>query len=487
MAHDVFISHSSKDKPIADAISANLEAAGVRCWIAPRDIAPGEDWPRAIANAISQSRIMVLIFSTNANSSDQISRELSMAADSSLVIIPFKIDNVKPEPGKQYYLARTHWLDAMNPPTQKQVNVLVERVKSIIPEAGTRNLEKTALPTPEPKDASLESEPQVRELKQHRGAVTRVAFSRRAMITVGFIALGLGLLAVFFKPLSALPAQLFATSTPTLTSTLAATSTPTESPKETITDAVRTLTGHTRSVNGVAFSPDGKLLAAGSGDNMVMLWDAASGKEVRTLAATSSVGSVAFSPDGKLLAAGSGDNTLILWDVASGQEVRTLTATSTVGSVAFSLDGKLLASGSWDKSTVTLWDVASGQEVRTLTGHTGGVDSVVAFSPDGQLLASGSWDNSTMTLREVATGQEINTFNGHNGGVYSVAFSPDGKLLASGSNDKTVKLWDVASGQEVGTLKGYTGRVSSVAFSPDGKLLAAGSGDEVTLSEVKLR
>jgi hypothetical protein len=225
MAHDVFISHSSKDKPIADAISANLEAAGVRCWIAPRDIAPGEDWPRAIANAISQSRIMVLIFSTNANSSDQISRELSMAADSSLVIIPFKIDNVKPEPGKQYYLSRTHWLDAMNPPTQQQVNVLVERVKSIIPEAGTSNLEKTALPIPEPETDSLKSERQVRDLKQHRGAVTRVAFSRRAMITVGFIALGLGLLAVFFKPLSALPAQLFATSTPTFIPTTMPTAT----------------------------------------------------------------------------------------------------------------------------------------------------------------------------------------------------------------------------------------------------------------------
>jgi hypothetical protein len=118
MAHDVFISHSTKDKPIADAICTNLEIAGVRCWIAPRDIALGEDWPRAIANAISQSRIMVLIFSANANSSDQISRELSVAADSSLVIISFKIDNVKPEPGKQYYLSRTHWLDAMNFPTQ---------------------------------------------------------------------------------------------------------------------------------------------------------------------------------------------------------------------------------------------------------------------------------------------------------------------------------------------------------------------------------
>jgi hypothetical protein len=156
MAHDVFISHSSKDKAVADAICANLEAAGVRCWIAPRDIALGEDWPRAIANAISESPIMVLIFSANANSSEQISRELSVAADCNLIIIPFKIDDAKPEPGKQYYLARTHWLDAMNPPTQNQINLLVERVKSILPHAGTGGLDKTPLPTPEPRARAIQ-------------------------------------------------------------------------------------------------------------------------------------------------------------------------------------------------------------------------------------------------------------------------------------------------------------------------------------------
>jgi len=232
MAHNVFISHSSKDKAIADAICANLEDAGVRCWIAPRDIAPGDDWPRAIAGAISQSRVMVLIFSTNANSSDQISRELSVAADYNLAIIPFKIDNVKPEPGKQYFLSNTHWLDAMNPPTQKQINLLVERVKSIIPEAGTGNLIKRPLPTTEPKDASLKSELQASDIKRHRGAVKSVAFSRRAAIIVGLIVLGIGLFAVFAQSLSAISAQSFVTSTSTRkpTSTFTPTHTPTIAP-----------------------------------------------------------------------------------------------------------------------------------------------------------------------------------------------------------------------------------------------------------------
>jgi hypothetical protein len=132
MAHDVFVSHSSKDKPVADAICANLEAAGVRCWIAPRDIAPGEDWPTAITNAIAQSRVMVLVFSASSNSSEDVGRELFLASNNKLIIIPFKIENIEPEPGKQYYLARTHWLDAMNPPTKEQISVLVRRVKSIL-------------------------------------------------------------------------------------------------------------------------------------------------------------------------------------------------------------------------------------------------------------------------------------------------------------------------------------------------------------------
>ena len=140
MAHELFISYSSKDKPVADAVCANLEAAGIRCWIAPRDIAAGEDWPTAIARAIASSRIMLLIFSASSNASEDVGRELILAANNKLVIIPFRIDNVEAEPGKQYYLARTHWLDAVNPPTREQVAVLIQRVKTILP-ATDSNLE----------------------------------------------------------------------------------------------------------------------------------------------------------------------------------------------------------------------------------------------------------------------------------------------------------------------------------------------------------
>ena len=146
MAHDVFISYSHKDKSLADALSAAIENEGVSCWIAPRNIAPGMDWPAAISNAISLSRIMLLIFSSDSNASNDVSRELILASNSNLIILPFKIEDVTPEPGKQYYLARTHWFEAGNPPTQEQIDNLVSYVKSFLSDQATPDLIKPAPP-----------------------------------------------------------------------------------------------------------------------------------------------------------------------------------------------------------------------------------------------------------------------------------------------------------------------------------------------------
>jgi sugar lactone lactonase YvrE len=240
---------------------------------------------------------------------------------------------------------------------------------------------------------------------------------------------------------------------------------------------VRALTGHTRDIAWVAFSPDGTLLATSGTDGMARLWDVATGHTVRVLTGhTGHVFGVAFSPDGSLLATGSADQRPRLWDVATGQSVRTLTGhTGTVIGVAFSPDGTLLATGSHD-GMARLWDVGTGHTIRTFTGHTDFVYGV-AFSPDGSLLATGSADQRPR-LWDVATGQSVRTFTGHTSGVVVVAFSPDGTFLAtSGGEDKTVRLWDVATGQTVHTLTGHTDAVRGVAFSPDGALLATGSED----------
>ncbi|KAK4865268.1 hypothetical protein LT330_001891 [Penicillium expansum] len=239
---------------------------------------------------------------------------------------------------------------------------------------------------------------------------------------------------------------------------------------------LRSFEGHSSRVQSVTFSPDSRLLASGSHDNTVRLWDPATGALTKTLEGhLSSVMSVAFSSDGRLLASGSDDKTVRLWDPLTGALIQTLEGhLKSVASVAFSSDGRLLASGSGDK-IVRLWNPAIGALTQILEGHLGWVVSV-AFSSDGRLLASGS-DDKTVRLWDTLTGALIQKLEGHPMWVWTVAFSPDDRLLASGAGDEIVRIWDPATGALTQKLEGHSNDVLSVTFSPNGQLLASGSGD----------
>ncbi len=132
MAHDVFISYSSKDKQVADAACAVLESRSIRCWIAPRDILPGGDWAESIVDAIRDSRVMVLIFSSNANQSVQIKREVERAVHHGLSIIPLRIEDVAPTGALEYAISAAHWLDAFTPPMERHLHYLADVVKAIL-------------------------------------------------------------------------------------------------------------------------------------------------------------------------------------------------------------------------------------------------------------------------------------------------------------------------------------------------------------------
>jgi formylglycine-generating enzyme required for sulfatase activity len=131
MPHDVFISHSSKDKVVADAVCAMLEAAGIRCWIAPRDIFPGANWGEAIIDALSTSKAMVLIFSANSNESGQVVREVERAINKNIPVIPFRIENVPLSKAMEYFISTAHWLDAF-PLYEKHLAVLSQRLVGLI-------------------------------------------------------------------------------------------------------------------------------------------------------------------------------------------------------------------------------------------------------------------------------------------------------------------------------------------------------------------
>ncbi|MBV8484151.1 MAG: TIR domain-containing protein, partial [Verrucomicrobia bacterium] len=132
MPYDVFISHSSKDRLTANAVCNRLESAGIRCWIAPRDIIPGEGWSAAIMRGIDASKVMVLIFSENANVSAHVRREVAHACDHETTVIPMRIKDVTPKEGLKYYLDELHWLDALTPPLASHLETLTTRVKNIL-------------------------------------------------------------------------------------------------------------------------------------------------------------------------------------------------------------------------------------------------------------------------------------------------------------------------------------------------------------------
>lgn len=132
MGHDVFISHSSKDKAVADAVCAALESHAIRCWIAPRDIVPGMDWSEAIVRGIAECPVLALVFSQNANDSIQVRREVQRACERGRTVIALRIDAVMPNEALEYYLSSLHWINASSPPAPEHLDLLVQTVQRVL-------------------------------------------------------------------------------------------------------------------------------------------------------------------------------------------------------------------------------------------------------------------------------------------------------------------------------------------------------------------
>jgi RNA polymerase sigma factor (sigma-70 family) len=255
---------------------------------------------------------------------------------------------------------------------------------------------------------------------------------------------------------------------------------------------IKTWKGHGGAgiVRAVVFSADGKRLVTAGDDRTAHLWDPATGEEVRSFRGPAQAGRTshddgfrcaALSPDGKVLATGSADGAARLWDAATGKELHVLKKhLYGVGSAAFTPDGKSLLTGGYD-GKICVWEVATGNLLKELPGRQGGVTGLFV-TPDGKRVVSGGYDR-TVRVRDAATGKEVHTFAGHQGQVDGVAFSPDGKLLATASEDRTVRLWSGTKEVRRLTTEGGGG-VAAVAFSPDGKWLAAGAFNGISLWDV---
>lgn len=134
MPHDVFISYASNDKSVADAVCACLESHGLRCWYAPRDIAPGEDWGTAIVSAIAGCGVFVLVMTTQSNASKFVRREVERAVSAGKPILPLRMEDIQPSPALELFVSATHWLDALTPPLERHLELLATRVCALLQE-----------------------------------------------------------------------------------------------------------------------------------------------------------------------------------------------------------------------------------------------------------------------------------------------------------------------------------------------------------------
>jgi TIR domain len=131
MPHDVFISYSSKDKPVADRVCHALESQGERCWIAPRDIPYGADWQEAIMGALAEAGAMVLVFTGNTNESAHVRREVSAALEAGAIVIPLRTEEATPQGALRYNLINLHWMDAISPPLEGHIADLIKTLKRL--------------------------------------------------------------------------------------------------------------------------------------------------------------------------------------------------------------------------------------------------------------------------------------------------------------------------------------------------------------------
>ncbi len=278
------------------------------------------------------------------------------------------------------------------------------------------------------------------------------------------------------------------------------------------------LQGQTDSIQGVAFSADGSLIASASLDGSVWLWDTRTEKPERIFNGLTGRLSVAFSPDGTRLLAAAADGTLRVWDLRTNAELSALKGhLKAVNSVVFSPDGRLIASGSDDK-TVRLWDAQSGAAIAVLSDDRSQIVAV-AFSPGGTRVAAVGrdtsltvWEVSTglplfsirsqqvltslvftangtaiaiggnanqIQIRSIKDGSFVSLLNGQNTAIISLAISPDGLTLASGGRNGTVWLWNLKTGAKLAVLSGNPGGVNTLAFSPDGTRLISGGKDNL--------
>ena len=418
--YDVFISHSSKDKPAVRELAQRLKDDGLRVWFDEWEIKPGDMIGLKIEQGLEQSRTLVLVMSANAFASDWVTleRHTAMFRDPTNALrrfIPLRLDDAEIKDTLKQF-AYVDW-------RQKSDEHYAKLLTGIQPLTKTSSEQKGGL-----RPSKI--------LKGHTNEIWGVALTMNGRRMVSCF--GDKTLRVWDM----------------------------ESGK-----CIAILAGHSNRVFAVAVTPDGRIAVSGSLDKTVRLWNLAARKCIATLKGhTSTVWGVAVTPDGKKAISSSHDDTLRVWDIETRKCLGILEPENELDSpqvydVAMAADGKRAISAHQD-SFVRLWNLDSMKCVNHLIGHSKNVYGL-ALKPDGKRAISGSGDN-TMRVWDLDSGKCEAILEGHTNSVRSIAITPDGKRAISSSDDNTMRVWDLDSGKCDAIIENQTTR-RTVAITPDGK------------------
>jgi hypothetical protein len=386
--HDVFLSHSTKDKAIVRPLAERLRADGLRVWFDEWEIRAGHSIPSRIEEGLEQSRVLVLCMSANAFGSDWTQLEAGTfrfrdPLNKERRFIPLRLDEA-PIKGSLAQFLYINWLTANR---EQEYTKLLDACRP------------PAKPTAV--EASSVNEQVAERVAQLvcKGSFYGYAFSpdRKRVLTAG----------------SDNKLRLW------------------ETEKE---RCVRVFYGHTDAVWCLAWSADQRRALSGGNDNVVRLWDVETGQCLRVFRGhTGQVQSVAFSTDQRRALSGSSDETLRLWNIDTGQSHRAIEGKRVGGHFALSPDERRLLCIDVDRRVFSMWDVRTWSAVRSFEGHTD-IIWCFAWSPDGSRVLSGG-DDKTLRLWDVATGRCLRVLEGHTSQVLSLAWSPVGNYALSGASD----------------------------------------------------